>query len=157
MRTLRLLASLAALAAAAPAHAQRAPESVALEAGLVSPAGAAAAPLSASAGFWLDGPLEARLRFAWASAAWTSGRAADGGFALATAGLRAWLADGPLRPSVLVEVGAYSRGGRAGAAAEVSAALELFLARDVAVVARAGVLSAGALGADAAAGVAFYF
>jgi hypothetical protein len=149
---------------AAPALAQLANHSIAVESGVSAPvsggAGAGLA-LALSATAWIHGPLEAVVRVGKAAAPETAGRR-PAAAVTGTAGLRASLLPDPLRPQLGLELGwVRVDGARAGAdrmVLGVEAGLEWFPARDVALAARGALRSVGsALSLDLVLGAAAYF
>jgi hypothetical protein len=137
---------------------------VAVESGLSAPLSSeggehAAFALAASA--WLEGPLEATARVAFATAAETPGRAPVT-TASGTAGLRVSLLPDPLRPQLGLELGWARVAGPAGPedrlAFAAAAGLEWFPARDVSIAARGALRGAGdTLSIELMLGAAAYF
>jgi hypothetical protein len=165
MTLVRAAVALAAAVTAAPAAAQLSNRSIALESGLstaVGPGGPAFAAFALAVTAWIEGPVEAVARVRYGAGERTSGRGADAIFA-GTVGLRGSLLPDPLRPQLGLEVGWSRRVAADGTvadrpAAAASAGLEWFPARDVSVSLRAGYRwLAGALSAEAIAGLAAYF
>jgi len=147
----RTIALAVVLLAAAPARAQLANRSIALESSLSAPLRAgegAVGGLALVATTWLDGELEALARLAFGAGARTRDRAAAGEAWTGTAGVRLSLAPGPLRPQVALEVGwrrTVAPGGGTQGAAVLGAGigLEWFPARDLSLALRGGVRGAG--------------
>ncbi len=160
MRTLAL-----AFLTAAPslAAAQIAPRSLALEAGIACDSdGALRAPLALSASWWIAERLDLTVRVGWASVPRTQGRAPDATYE-GGVGLRRTLGEGPLRPALMVEVGAvhvldaspFERD--LGVRLRAGAVLDAFIGRDLAVglaLLTGGTLLVEAVSAQADLGVA---
>ncbi len=146
----RTIALALVLSGAAPARAQLANRSIALESGLSTPlrAGeAAAGGLALVATTWLDGELEAVARVAWGTGARTRDRAPAGEAFTGTAGVRLSLAPEPLRPQASLEVGWRRTEAPGGAqwtlALGAGLGLEWFAARDLSLALRCAVRGAG--------------
>ncbi len=171
------LPALTLLLALAPgaAAAQSAPRSLALELGFSSDSAellGGRAPVALSVAWWLTSDLDATARVAWAFAARTGGRAADGSFE-AGGGVRYSLANwASLRPQLVADVAFVQVLGAprsevwmsdAGVRLAAGAALEIFFARDLSLnlMARATELALasgdGGPGLAFSVGVAAYF
>ncbi|HUL61040.1 MAG TPA: hypothetical protein VLU43_17300 [Anaeromyxobacteraceae bacterium] len=156
-----LAASLAALSA--PARAQLAPSSLAVESGASAPirgAGRADAPIVLGATRWLEGDVDATFRLAFGSAPETAGRGAHR-FVLASAGARWSLLPDPVRPQLSAEAG-FRRwsDGRLAPMLAAGAGVEVFVARDLSLTARGAAripLGSGPPSADLTLGIAAYF
>jgi len=137
--------------------------SLSVESGACAPIrgpGGARAPLVLGATRWLEGDVDAIFRLAFGSAPEPGGRGADR-FVLASAGARWSVLPDPVRPQLSVEAG-FRRwsGGRLGATLAAAAGVEVFVASDLSVAARAAArfpLGAGRPEADLALGVSVYF
>src|SRR5512141_2447689 len=102
-----LPAAAIAVACAAPAAAQVSNHGIALESGISSALGTAAAPqatFALAASTWLEGEVEGVARIAHGSAAGTGGRAAASALS-GTLGLRVSLGHGALRPQLFADAG----------------------------------------------------
>lgn len=163
MRLAHVLAAVV-LSAAHPALAQVSPRSISVESGVSAPMGRGAgahAPIALCAALWLEGDVDVVLRLATGAAPRTPSAGEVEWFA-GTAGLRWSLAPGPLRPQLFAELGWAQAGGgdRARPVVGAGAALEWFLARDVALGVSAALRRApdgAGWRLDATAGLAAYF
>ncbi len=163
MRTTHAAAAAAALLAAAPARAQLSNQAIALESGISAGFGAGAgahAPVAIAAARWLEGDVDAIVRVALGSARETAGRGAAA-YARATAGLRWSLGADAVRPQLHLDVGARTARGEAPRyEAGAAAGIEVFVARDLGLSARAGArlpLGRGAPLFEALGGIWAYF
>ncbi len=149
MRLLPAALASAALLGAVPAAAQVSNHGIAVESGLSAVLARGAglgATFAASASTWLEGDVEAVLRFSRGSAAETGGRAAVP-FATGTLGLRLSLGHAPVRPQIFLDAG-WARLGSGGTASDrvafgAGAALEWFAAGDLSIAPRAALRVAG--------------
>lgn len=164
MRLLRAAVAAAAALSAWPASAQYSNHGIAVETGVwtaLSKERAPGAAFAVAASAWLEDAVEAVARVSYASAARTSGRAADSSIA-GTVGVRLSLARGALRPQAFAEAGwgRLRSGGlfRDRLALGTGFALEWFPAADLSIAPRLALRTAGAeLAVEAGVALAGYF
>ncbi len=163
MRIVAVAVVAALLLAAAPARAQLSNWSIAAESAAstaIGHAGTPRIPVILAATRWLEGDVDATFQLAFGSAPAPGGRAADG--VRASLGLRWSLLPDPMRPQLSADLGLRRAwdGSALQASLAAAAAIELFVARDVALAARVAArvpLGAGLVEVELTAGAATYF